>query len=213
MPKKNIGGLQNRATCPVCLGAFRQPIGSGKSRTYCTPACQKVAHAEHAKRRLVSAGACCVDCCKGRATRVGARMCEKHFSRIVRRKVEPERKAFAYRYLKGEGYVALLEPGHPLAGRGGHVYEHRAVVYAAHGYGPCPTCHWCGCGLDWRRAVVDHLNEIKDDNRLENLVVSCNKCNRARGAFLSMTSRILPERVDQLLDLCRAHAAAERKIK
>ena len=47
--------------------------------------------------------------------------------------------------------------------------------------------------------VVDHLNEVKTDNRPENLVISCNRCNRARGAAAVILSRITPDRFEQLL--------------
>ena len=80
------------------------------------------------------------------------------------------------------GYRFLTKQhGHPLA-RNGVVQEHRKVLYDAIGIGP-HSCYW-SCGredLIWSGGDginVDHLNGIKDDNRLENLVVSCRRCNR-----------------------------------
>lgn len=66
--------------------------------------------------------------------------------------------------------------------------EHRVVLYDAIGSWPHP-CHWCGQLLDWLAVglpllVVDHLNGQKSDNRRENLVPSCHKCNLMRGAFM-----------------------------
>lgn len=57
-----------------------------------------------------------------------------------------------------QGYIRLWRPGHPLAGKHGFVLEHRYLVYEA-GIEVPP-------GYD-----VHHVNETRDDNRLENLEV------------------------------------------
>ena len=91
------------------------------------------------------------------------------------------------RTLTKEGYVMLTGSTHPLSRRGS-VLEHRKVLYDAIGPGP-HECHWnslSGCGktqLVWSMVDrvnglhVDHLNNIQDDNRPENLVPSCLGCN------------------------------------
>ena len=80
-------------------------------------------------------------------------------------------------------------PGHPLAGKTGLVSEARAVVYERLGGGKHP-CHWCGDPVVWRQGargnvagslIVDHLNADPLDDRPENLVQSCARCNTARG--------------------------------
>jgi hypothetical protein len=57
-----------------------------------------------------------------------------------------------------KGYIRVYEPSHPLAGRDGYVLEHRKVIHDAGIEVPA------GC-------LVHHRNDVKDDNRLENLEV------------------------------------------
>ena len=91
---------------------------------------------------------------------------------------------YGYKWLYGQY-------DHPLGlHTGGQIPEHRKILYDVIGPGPHP-CHWDSkfqCGkleLEWiesraNRIWVDHLNEIRDDNRVENLVVSCLRCNWGR---------------------------------
>lgn len=87
----------------------------------------------------------------------------------------------------GRRYQRLYLPDHPLAGKNGQVYEHRAVLYAEIGPGP-HLCHWCGAEVDWlpkgdpRELQPDHLNNDGGDNRLDNIVPSCRACNSRRGS-------------------------------
>lgn len=65
-----------------------------------------------------------------------------------------------------DGYVSLWKPDHPLARRDGYVAEHRYVAWEA--------------GLLTDPADdVHHRNEVRDDNRLENLEVKT-KADHAR---------------------------------
>lgn len=89
-------------------------------------------------------------------------------------------RAGKYRY----AYIYLWRPKHPIAGKAGSVQEHRMVLYDAIGPGP-HSCHW-GCGksdLEWdgiRGIHVDHVNGDPSDNCRENLVPSCQSCNKSR---------------------------------
>ncbi len=72
----------------------------------------------------------------------------------TRNKTHPIRKS-------KEGYVWLFEPEHPLAIKQGYVLEHRKVVWDA--------------GIQVKKGdVVHHKNNVKDDNKLENLLVCSN---------------------------------------
>lgn len=99
------------------------------------------------------------------------------FSQACRDRQTGSGKGFYY----SNGYRFLrAHYGHPLANRIGTLAEHRKVAYETFGDGPHP-CHWCGVLLDWGGTSginIDHLNGVKDDNRKENLVISCLRCNR-----------------------------------
>ena len=72
--------------------------------------------------------------------------------------------------------------------KNGKVWEHRAVLFDAIGYGPHP-CHWCQHPVDWQAEHrpdalhVDHLDGVGDNNDLANLVPSCPTCNTNRGVL------------------------------
>lgn len=125
---------------------------------------------------------CSVDACGAIANRVGAGLCEKHYGRLRRNgtteKLQPNRKI-----QHSHGYVLVHAPDHQLsAGKpsGTRIYEHRMKFYDAYGYGD-HKCHWCEASVTFNKMHVDHLNAIRDDNRLENLVASCPDCNMSRG--------------------------------
>ena len=143
-----------------------------------------------------AAGVCGVRKCSRPATRVGHGLCEVHYSRVRRTghlDLTPriERQEVS-------GYMQRKAPGHPAAGKNGWAFEHRLVVYDARGRGPHP-CHWCETVLFWHELVIDHLNEVKHDNRLENLVVSCVSCNRARGAMIPFIAKMQAHRISDLI--------------
>lgn len=83
--------------------------------------------------------------------------------------------------LQSKRYLLRKMLGHPLADRRGRVYVHRAVLFASIGYLIVP-CFWCGRRLSWlfKNLLPDHLNHDRHDNRIENLVPSCNSCNAGR---------------------------------
>ena len=89
----------------------------------------------------------------------------------------------------------------------GHAYEHRVVAYEARS-GASPECFWCGKALAWSDVSVDHLNEVKDDNRPENLVTACNTCNRVRGAIVPFLRGMRCEAVSPFIETIRAIRAA-----
>lgn len=77
-------------------------------------------------------------------------------------------------------YRLLKRLDHPLADALGRVYEHRLVLFESIGFTRVP-CFWCGVGVVFGdNLYVDHLNHDRHDNKLVNLVPTCNTCNAGR---------------------------------
>lgn len=123
---------------------------------------------------------CKVDGCDNAASRTGKTLCEMHYYRKRRSGsfdlVDPKRGPITH----SNGYVLIYAPAHPLGTTSCRQYEHRIVYYDAHGDGPF-SCHWCGAQVTWGDMHVDHVNAVRNDNRLGNLVASCPRCNQDRG--------------------------------
>lgn len=168
--------------CEVCHRPFCYEVSRGTDRKHCSSACRQIRKKEFLAHRKANPVPCDVPLC-GKPSRGRSHgLCEMHYGRR-RRNVSDEAKPLKEFYETKAGYRKLLRKGHALSDSSGQVFEHRYVLHAARPVGPY-GCFWCGKVLDWDTLVVDHLNENKSDNRLENLVCSCNRCNRARGAIL-----------------------------
>ena len=83
------------------------------------------------------------------------------------------------KYFDSQGYVLMIKHGHPLASKGGLIREHRYVTYEKYGDGPI-KCNICSRELSWTNVHVDHKNNNKQDNSLDNLRILCRGCNVMR---------------------------------
>jgi hypothetical protein len=79
------------------------------------------------------------------------------------------------------GYVLILKPEHHFADNHGYVREHR-LIYEQ--YYNCILLPW---------AVIDHINNVKDDNRIENLEVKTQSKHMSRHFIKDMSGRICRE--------------------
>lgn len=173
--------------CEFCGREFQYEIGRGMDRKYCSEECIKSAGKKAQLKRCESLPVCSTPWCENKTTRKGAGLCEACYGRL-RRRGTVKYKSLSYRINQSAGYVWLREPDHPLATSGGLVYEHRFVFYNAMGKGPF-KCHWCGATVDWHNMHVDHLDEDKANNSIDNLVPSCPVCNQERGRWKMIAKR------------------------
>lgn len=138
----------------------------------------------YANPRNVRSAVCDLDGCEKPSP--GMPFCPMHRERL-RRNGTFERQAPSRRHTHSMGYYLVKRSGHPTANGQGWAYEHRVILFDAIGPGWHP-CHHCGMQVSWELTypesvdalVVDHLDEDRANNHLENLVPSCNPCNFAR---------------------------------
>lgn len=114
-------------------------------------------------------------------------MCPMHYHRWYRHKRTDLIGNKTSMRINASKYRLITLRDHPIATPSGRSYEHRFVLYEEIGPG-WHSCHWCSRPVTWDQRTgpdaleVDHLNEVRDDNRIENLVASCGRCNGARSA-------------------------------
>lgn len=181
--------------CANCGSEFSYPIGAGNDRKWCGKRCRHAMQARRARERIPTLPKCKNPNCQNRADRIGPGMCSTCYFRIRRNGTwdKQPRK----RWKRAGTYVHTKIPTHPMAQSDGVVSEHRAIVYDRH-EGICPGCYWCGRALEWRSAVVDHVNAEKDDNRPENLVVACQRCNTTRSSAMRFFAVLSDERIHEV---------------
>jgi 5-methylcytosine-specific restriction endonuclease McrA len=133
-------------------------------------------------------GTCTVPSCeKPSRSQSPTSMCKMHYHRWYRHGSTDKVATRKSTRTDASSYRSISRPDHPLAMTSGRIYEHRMVLFDEVGEGSHP-CHWCSRIVTWMLPVghpdnlqVDHLNGVRNDNRLENLVVSCPNCNVRRG--------------------------------
>lgn len=130
---------------------------------------------------------CTVEGCRKPSRSKSPALCPMHYHRKYRHGDVNKVASTSPSISNGRRYKLVRLKGHPLASKNGQVYVHRLVLWQLIGPG-AHNCHWCGRIIRWdseRRDPdalhVDHLNDHGDDNRPENLVASCPRCNIARG--------------------------------
>ncbi len=166
--------------CPQCGCQFQYEISRGNDRLYCSGECRR-AIARAKRNKLTNSLECKVDGCHKHPRAVGSSLCDMHYSRLRRNGIIGTLPVKRTEKIKHSGgYVLVYAPGH-VVGRGkAHVYEHRKIFYDANGEGPF-KCHVCGANQTWDTMHIDHLDDDKTNNSIDNLAPSCPTCNQGRG--------------------------------
>ena len=128
----------------------------------------------------MNGGTCSIDGCGKKAKSTG--LCSMHYCRFWRYGSYERSRARVSSYIHTHGYVVEHAPGHFLANSANEVFQHRRVFFEANGEGPF-SCHWCSSHLEWSTLHIDHLDDVKTNNVIDNLKPSCPTCNTARGAW------------------------------
>lgn len=152
-------------------------------RGMCNPHYQRLYHYGDATagRRPVGlppTAKCAASGCVSAPRSTYATYCEAHYGRM-RRSGTLECVRVARAHTRDDGYRLIPAKGHPMALGRSHAYEHRVVFFDANGGGPF-ACHVCGETVTWDDMHVDHLNDARDDNRIENLAAAHPACNQFR---------------------------------
>ena len=174
--------------CDECrqIGAARTRVGKkyvGRINPSCEPGCTCKRHdpkkiEENVAIRRILGGYIHPDDCT----------CGVHTEKILyARRGKRTNEIPAIGYYLSKGYIVLTgQQEHPLGDKNGHLTKHRKVLFDAIGPGD-HECHWCGKLVNWDtedynlKLHVDHLDEDKLNNNLDNLVPSCFVCNIKRG--------------------------------
>lgn len=173
-------------TCEVCNKEFSVPPVRAETAKTCSKSCWGKANAaKYQSRRITTACKFCgvefqnPPCRSGeRAAKYCSVTCKSAASVGVKRPVLED----GVRSKMHDGYMLITERGHPFAYQGLWLLEHRLVlerrlveVDQAHPFLVCVDGRLC-----LRREIhVHHLNEIKDDNRVVNLVACTSAGHRA----------------------------------
>lgn len=171
--------------CEQCGEEFQYGVGRGRDRRLCSDFCRGRKRHATAKAQPL----CVIEGCSNPRGYTSG-VCNTHYYRLKRTGTLEQRKR-SHRSLTSVGYVLVYDKSHPLTRSQGWVAEHRKVLFDAIGAGP-HACHWCGCLVDWKvgrcvkgSLVPDHLDGIKSNNAIVNLVPACNPCNGLRGLFMA----------------------------
>jgi hypothetical protein len=123
---------------------------------------------------------CIVDGCDSKPRSPLAEYCEVHYYRLRRNgKLELLNK---YEYKKCEFIRRKVSIDNAGYFNEGGERSHRRIAREFYG-DKMHKCHWCGIDIHFKDCHVDHVDECKTNNSINNLVISCPRCNITRGTY------------------------------
>ena len=132
--------------CEICEKEVDIPIGQIKTRKYCSMKCSNLS-----KKGNKYA--------KGKIPWNKNKPCPEETKEKIRNSLLGEKSPRFIGRLKHQGYILIYSPNHPFCDRHGYSKEHRLILEKHLGRYLEPT------------EIVHHINHIRDDNRLENLML------------------------------------------
>lgn len=140
--------------CLICSKSFETK--RNPEQKCCSRSCNAKLH----NRMLASRFICpkCLICGKDTKRQTGRMYCSLKCKGISRRGEKHPLWKGGIRS-QSEGYIYIFNPQHPLHGSGGYVLEHRLVMEKHLGR------------YLTKQEVVHHINNKKNDNRIENLLL------------------------------------------
>lgn len=182
-----------RCASPECDG---DPKWRSDGRGLCDKHYDKARASERRQRRKLDLPLCTHQGCARKVQFGRTDFCRGHLHHFMKSGEVGIPENAGERLKQGRYLWRKEHVGHPICNSRGMTSVHRLVLFNAIGPGAHP-CHWCGIEVEWRRGnylgslVVDHLDENRLNNRLENLVPSCTNCNSSRTGFQKWIERNL----------------------
>ncbi|MDR5611918.1 MAG: HNH endonuclease signature motif containing protein [Arsenophonus sp.] len=80
------------------------------------------------------------------------------------------------------------------------MYQHREVAYSKYGDEP-HNCELCNKNITWSTLHVDHIDNTRTNNALENLRLLCQRCNthRKKRTIYQRNGRTIPIKIGGII--------------